>query len=57
MEDIEPAPLMAARLLIAAVLTGYLVASTGLGVALAELRTAWRRYSCSARSTRPFPSG
>ena len=43
MEDIEPAPLMAARLLIAAaVLTGYLVASTGLGVALAELRTAWR---------------
>lgn len=42
-EDIEPAPLMAARLLIAAaVLLGYLVASTGLGVALSELRDAWR---------------
>jgi len=42
-EDIDPAPLMAARLLIAAaVLLGYLVVSTGLGVAVAELRDAWR---------------
>jgi drug/metabolite transporter (DMT)-like permease len=42
-EDIPPATMMAARLLIAAaVLLGYLVVVTGLGVALAELRSAWR---------------
>jgi drug/metabolite transporter (DMT)-like permease len=42
-EDIAPAPLMAARLLIAAaVLLGYLAFSIGLTNALRELRSAWR---------------
>jgi drug/metabolite transporter (DMT)-like permease len=42
-EDVEPAPMMAARLLIAAsVLLGYLVAATGMRDALRELREAWR---------------
>ena len=42
-EDIPPAPMMAARLLVAAaVLLGYLVAVTGVRTALAELRAAWR---------------
>jgi drug/metabolite transporter (DMT)-like permease len=42
-EDIPPTTLMTLRLLIAAaVLLGYLLVSTGLGTALAELRDAWR---------------
>ena len=43
-EDIEPATMMSARLLLAAaVLLGYLLVSTGVRVALTELRAAWRR--------------
>lgn len=42
-EDVAPAPMMAARLLIAAaVLLVYLAVATGLGLALRELREAWR---------------
>jgi drug/metabolite transporter (DMT)-like permease len=42
-EDIEPAPMMTVRLLLAAaVLLGYLLVATGVHVALAELRAAWR---------------
>ena len=42
-EDIEPATMMSARLLLAAaVLLGYLLVSTGVSVALTELRAAWR---------------
>jgi drug/metabolite transporter (DMT)-like permease len=42
-EDIEPATMMSARLLLAAaVLLGYLLVSTGVRVALTELRAAWR---------------
>jgi drug/metabolite transporter (DMT)-like permease len=42
-EDVEPAPMMAARLLIAAaVLLGYLLVATGARTALRELREAWR---------------
>jgi drug/metabolite transporter (DMT)-like permease len=42
-EDIEPATMMSARLLIAAaVLLGYLLVSTGVSVAVTELRAAWR---------------
>jgi drug/metabolite transporter (DMT)-like permease len=42
-EDIEPATMMSARLLLAAgVLLGYLLVSTGVSVAVTELRAAWR---------------
>jgi drug/metabolite transporter (DMT)-like permease len=42
-EDIEPATMMTARLLLAAsVLLGYLLVSTGVSVAVTELRAAWR---------------
>jgi drug/metabolite transporter (DMT)-like permease len=42
-EDIEPAPMMTVRLLLAAaVLLAYLLVATGVHVALAELRAAWR---------------
>jgi drug/metabolite transporter (DMT)-like permease len=42
-EDLEPATMMSARLLLAAaVLLGYLLVTTDVGVALAELRSAWR---------------
>ena len=42
-EDLEPATMMTARLLLAAsVLLGYLLVSTGARVAVTELRAAWR---------------
>ena len=42
-EDIEPAPMMAARTLVAgAILVGYLVLTLGRSRALGELRTSWR---------------
>ena len=42
-DEIEPAPMMATRLLLAAaVLLGYLVARVGAATAYAELRSAWR---------------
>ena len=42
-EDIEPAPMMAARTLVAgAVLAGYLVIALGRSRALRELRASWR---------------
>jgi drug/metabolite transporter (DMT)-like permease len=42
-EDLEPATMMSARLLLAAaVLLGYLLVTTDVGVALVELRSAWR---------------
>lgn len=43
LEDIQPAPMMATRLLVAAaVLVGYLVWRVGAATAVAELREAWR---------------
>ena len=52
-EDIEPAPMMAARTLVAgAILAGYLVFALGRARALDELRRSWRPIPSGCRPTR-----
>ena len=55
-EDVEPAPMMAVRTLLAGVvLLGYLVTTLGASRALRELRAAWRPAAVLGASNAALP--